>query len=237
LTWNFTGCDSLNATTLVDVAKIVEQALYETTDPLLPNGYYQQLVYVYELCGQAVADHMGYPPARRLQASQEEIKLFQVVSTACQGCQEEMFNNTISALVTVANDDSLTNSIQNKSGDIIQAVINGNVSSTYILTTDRPTSAPTNAPVSSAPVTPAPVTSTPVTSSPALVTPAPVTPAPVTPAPVTPAPVSSAPTSAPVSTTLLLYFFIAFCESPLTEILCHRLVTFLEGVNALDLMI
>jgi hypothetical protein len=190
LTWNIT-CSLINTTTLIEIANIVEESVYNTMDSTLPNDLLLEYVYVDKLCNTTVGGHPGFPTARRLEVGTSDIKLFEVVSKNCVGCQEDIFNTTNAALVEVVNDGSLSSSIQNKSGDVITADFSGNVTSNFTVTTSRPTSAPTATPVTSAPV--APVTNAPVSTSP--VTASPVNKAP----PVTVQPVSVPTTASPVN--------------------------------------
>jgi hypothetical protein len=182
-------------------------------DSTLPKDLLLEYVYVDKLCNATVGEHTGFPIARRLEVGTSDIKLFEVVSKSCVGCEEEIFNTTNIALVNIVNDGSLSSSIQNKSGGVITAVINGNITSNFIITTSRPTSAPstatpvttaptlpvTNAPVSSLPVTAAPVNKAPpVTSQPVSV---PTTPAPVNQGP----PTSAQPTKCPIKVMMNAY--------------------------------
>jgi hypothetical protein len=126
---------------------IVEEATYNSVNTNLQNDTQLEYAYVYELCNTTVGNHTGYPSSRRLEASTSEIKLYQILSKECDGCQEEMFNDTTTILQTVVNDGSLSSSIQNKSGDLITATIDPNITSSFTVITSSPTSAPTAAPV------------------------------------------------------------------------------------------
>jgi hypothetical protein len=158
LVWNFT-CDTINSTTLVEVAKIIEKSVYQDLEPQLNAGTTLDVVYVYELCGQTVETHVGYPPGRRLQsAPQSDIKMFTVISEVCASsdvgqCGQDLFDQADEGLDTIVGDGSLSNTIQDNSGNVITAVINGITNSTFNVTS---TNAPTRPPVSSTP-TSAPV--------------------------------------------------------------------------------
>jgi hypothetical protein len=149
LVWNIT-CDSINSTTLVEVAKIIEKSVYQDLDSQLNPDTTLDAVYVYELCGQKLETHVGFPPGRRLQQN-SEIKMFTVVSEACASgdvgqCGQDLFDQANAGLVTIVGDGSLSNTIQVNSGDVIAAVINGITNSTFNVTS---TNAPTRSPVSS----------------------------------------------------------------------------------------
>jgi hypothetical protein len=197
LTWNIT-CSLINTTTLIEIANIIEESVYSTMDSTLPNDLLLEYVYVDKLCNTTFGERPGFPTARRLEVGTSDIKLFQVVSKNCVGCQEDIFNTTNAALVEVVNDGSLSSSIQNKSGDVIAADFSQNVTSNFTVTTSRPTSAPSTAtPVTVAPVTNAPVSTSPVTASPVNKAP-PITVKPVSQAP----PASAQPTKCPTKVML-----------------------------------
>jgi len=128
----------------VGVGQIVEQSIYENVQQQLTDGEELVSVYVNELCGEAVADHSPYPLSRRrLQTVSSAIKAVSAVSTTCNGCQDDLFNAAANALVTTAQDGSLSASIQSKAGGTITATIGPDVSNTNKgIISNTPTSAP-----------------------------------------------------------------------------------------------
>ena len=164
LFWNIT-CP-LNGTA-EEVANIISQSVYdgtvEETDGL-------QYVYVYELCGEEVSS-TPYPPRRRLQAGESAIRLKSIITSTCNGCEDDMFNQAEEALRKIVEDGSLSENIQDNSGDEITAVINTTITDTSSeVITNPPTAAPAN------PTTEAPIASRKITETPTL---SPITSAPV----------------------------------------------------------
>jgi hypothetical protein len=107
LVWNIT-CEAINSTTLVvEVAKIIEKSVYQDLEPQLNVVTTLDVVYVYELCGQTVETHVGYPPGRHLQsAPQSDIKMFTVVLEFCASgdvvqCGQDLFEQTNGGLDTI----------------------------------------------------------------------------------------------------------------------------------------
>eukprot|EP00956_Cyclotella_meneghiniana_P044822 scaffold338194_cov79-Cyclotella_meneghiniana.AAC.1 len=156
LFWNIT-CP-LNGTA-EEVANIISQSVYdgtvEETDGL-------QYVYVYELCGEQVSS-TPYPPGRRLQAGESAIRLKSIITSTCNGCEDDMFNQAEEALRKIVEDGSLSQNIQDNSGDEITAVINTTITDTSSeVITNPPTAAPAN------PTTEAPIASRKITETPTL---------------------------------------------------------------------
>lgn len=147
--WNITCSLVNNDTSRLQVAEILEQSVYDGLDPLLTKETIE-LVYVYELCDETVANHNGATSLsrRRLETlNATEIKFYLIVSRACNACDGEMFNETNEALIVIVDNGSLSNDIQNKSGNEITAVISpGSVNSTYNLQANSPTGNPSVAP-------------------------------------------------------------------------------------------
>ena len=173
LKWNTTCEAYATYDDLVAVAKIIEQSLIEDMPPQLLEGTALDLVHVYELC-EVYLDHGGTPVvnnARRLQdvgVATTDIKVYQTVSKECiTDCGDEIFDEADNALNGIVADGSLSNSIQEISGGIIEAVVNPNdepVDSGYVTVTASPTvtpglpsSSPSSAP-SRTPITLPPVT-------------------------------------------------------------------------------
>lgn len=143
LLWNIT-CP-LNDTA-EDVADIVAQCVYDGT---VGGTDGLQYVYVYQLCGVMVSS-TPYPSERRLQAEESEIKLKSVVTKTCNGCENDMYNEAKSALDSIVKDGSLSDNIQDKSGDTITAVVDPTIFvSNYEVITNPPSAAPTTNPTSS----------------------------------------------------------------------------------------
>lgn len=152
LQWNI-SCAELNDTTIVDVAQIIEKSTKDGMDATLPSYIYLTYVYVYELCDLQVSDHAGYPsPGRRLETASSLIKMFHIVEQECNyDCSDEIFQATDEALSTIVDDGSLSEAIQTASGDIITAVINAKVNSTFTVQTGSPSTGPTSSPTTYAP--------------------------------------------------------------------------------------
>ena len=108
-----------------------------------PNVGGLETVYVYEICGETVADHSPYPSGRRLQNAASSVNAMIVVSTNCDGCGTEMANNATAALDAMLKDGSLTQSVQDNSNGIIQAVFDGTLNITSSVISNPPTAAPT----------------------------------------------------------------------------------------------
>jgi hypothetical protein len=177
LTWNIT-CSAVNTEAArIDVANIVEESTYGTVGSRLTSDIQLELVYVYELCGFTIGTHTGYPPARRLQTSTSDVKLYQVVSKNCGGCEAEIFNATDTALTAVVNDGSLSDSVEQNSGNTISAAFR-NVTSNYSPATSRPTKQPSLKPVTtkSSKSNPSPTTLKPATAKSSKSNPTPTTP-------------------------------------------------------------
>ena len=146
--WNIT-CSELNDTSIISVAEVVEQSIYEGMQPEM-NSMSIELVLVTAMCNQTVGAHPGYsgPSTRRLQTiPMTEIEFTTTVKYNCIDCSDEMFDITNSALVTIVDNGSLTTIIQGNSNGVIQAVINpGSTNSTLedsVTTTNQPTNRPT----------------------------------------------------------------------------------------------
>jgi hypothetical protein len=145
LEWNIT-CSELNATTLLDVAQLVEQSIFDKVSPQLPNEVLDYVL-VNSMCSQPVQAHATYTgPASRVLATGNATSILfqmQITGTGCSDCGEQVFNNTNTAIETIVRDGSLTSSIQNKSANLIRVVINPNVTdSTFTTVTNRPTTSP-----------------------------------------------------------------------------------------------
>jgi hypothetical protein len=163
LQWNLT-CDGLNDTLFVELAQIIEEAVFEDMKALLTNDTVD-LVYVSTLCDQTVDNHDGYPVSslRRLQSfNVSAIGLTTTVSSECDGCSETLFNASNSALTTIVDDGTLTESIQNKTNGAIQAAVSPGVNSSFTVVTKSPTIAPNPTPTKS----PIKSTNSPTTTSP-----------------------------------------------------------------------
>ena len=141
LFWNIT-CP-LNGTA-DEVADIVAKSVYDgtvgETDGL-------QYVYVYELCGESVSS-TPYPSGRRLQTEESAIRLKSIVTTTCNGCEDDMFNEATDALVKIVENGSLSESIQDNSGDVIAAAINPDL---IVTNSEVITNPPTAAPITMGP--------------------------------------------------------------------------------------
>ena len=138
LTWNIT-CPLDDP---VAVAEIVAGALFDGMDPLLPPGEMRS-IYVYELCGQTVATHSPYPPARRLLTAESDIKFTAIMTSVCNSCEYDMGNETDAALGQIISDGSLTDNIHQNSGNAITAVIGDVYTTKAVFMSNPPTSAPT----------------------------------------------------------------------------------------------
>ena len=91
-TWNST-CP---LTDPVADAEILAKSFYDSMGPLL-NGDLQS-VNVYELCGEAVVATPYPPSGRRLQSGQSEIKFITIVTSTCNDCDNQMYQETDEAL-------------------------------------------------------------------------------------------------------------------------------------------
>lgn len=153
--WNIT-CP-LIGTTILEAAQIVEQSMFEGMSDNV-NGLTS--TYVYEICGEEVSEHSPYPSGRRLQTAASEVRATVVVSTTCNGCGDEMFDEADNALTMILEDGSLTGLVQGNSGGVIEAVFDPDVLITTSQNiTNPPTKAPTTPPTdepSNSPVTAAP---------------------------------------------------------------------------------
>jgi hypothetical protein len=145
--WNAT-CASLNDTALLEIASAFEVATYDSLLPIM-DGQTLELVYVYELCNRSVADHSGYSASRRRAQTTPSsgIGFYTVISKECNDCQDQLFEETDSALDVIVNDGTLNAEIKDRS-TIIDGVIDrqAGVMSTFTIVTDSPTNAPTSHP-------------------------------------------------------------------------------------------
>jgi hypothetical protein len=132
LTWNITCPIAADVVT----ARIVEKSIYDG----MSNVAGLQTVYVHKLCNQDVSKHSPYPDGRRLADTNIEANI--VVSSVCNGCEKDLFNEANSTLQNIVANGSLTTSIKTNSGGTINAVIGPNVISSFNVTTNRPTAAP-----------------------------------------------------------------------------------------------
>jgi hypothetical protein len=165
LTWNIT-CP-LNGTTTLEAAQIVEKSIYDGMNSTVDG---LQTVYVDNLCNETVAAHSPYPSGRRLQNAASNVTATVVVSTTCNGCENNMAQGANDALDAIIKDGSLTQSVQNNSAGAIQAAFEDNLVTTSTVISNPPSAAPSKSPVTSSPVVPSstvsPVTTSPVTASP-----------------------------------------------------------------------
>jgi hypothetical protein len=147
--WNAT-CASLNDTALLEMASAVEAAIYDGLIPTM-NGQTLELVYVYELCNRSVADHSGYSDSRRRAQTTpvSDIGVYTVISRECNDCQDQLFEETDSALDVIVDDGTLSAEIKDRS-TLIDGVIDRQtgVMSTFTVVADSPTNAPTSHPTS-----------------------------------------------------------------------------------------
>jgi hypothetical protein len=151
LEWNLT-CFEYNSTALVDVAKVVEQSIFEGVDPQLSNEVLEHVL-VTGLCGKAVQSHdvLLNSSVRLLQAANmsEIILQMQITETGCVDPVEGIFSSVNSALNSIVSDGTLTSFIRRNSTGRIQAVINRSfVISSFSFVSDCPTMNPTHAPSS-----------------------------------------------------------------------------------------
>lgn len=96
----------------MNTSQQVEQSVYE--ELVAKSNSSINLVYVYEMCNEAVDSHSpGYSSARRLEVTSTKLR----IDSSCIGCSAtELFDEIDDLLKTVVNDGNLTETFKKVSG-------------------------------------------------------------------------------------------------------------------------